>query len=399
MEWCTYGSGSHAAGAGQMRRRVVAVVGVAMSVVAGAAHAAPGAFNVVLLPRIPVLPASVSQTGAVIGAGVQGSMVLTDPVPRTIDTPPFFEIQRASDLYSTPMGYVAVDINSFEDFIQRSDGRGVSVASTSGSIASTAVASVAKLRAQASAGGGGGSVDGAATATAMFVDTIQLVHGGGYVIDWKVNGSVSGGYSILTPDVRPLTRPGASASIRAQVWWVPHEVNLTQAAQSSFLGCFWQSSAWTYNVETGETQITNDNKYPNFGTTFPFQIYEGTGTKFWVVGLLEVTAVRGSGSGGTVLPSSFVTGVADFMHTIDMTIDSYNFPGESDVISASGHDYSIPRHPCTADFNADGFLTFEDFDMFVESFEIGESKADFDGDGFITFEDFDAFVGAFEVGC
>ena len=58
---------------------------------------------------------------------------------------------------------------------------------------------------------------------------------------------------------------------------------------------------------------------------------------------------------------------------------------------------SVPS--CAADFNADGFLTFEDFDGFVQGFENGSITADFDGDGFLTFEDFDAFVGAFEAGC
>ncbi|MDX2117970.1 MAG: EF-hand domain-containing protein [Planctomycetota bacterium] len=55
--------------------------------------------------------------------------------------------------------------------------------------------------------------------------------------------------------------------------------------------------------------------------------------------------------------------------------------------------------PCGADFNADGFLTFEDFDAFVAAFENGDAIADFNADGFLTFEDFDAFVAAFESGC
>ena len=54
---------------------------------------------------------------------------------------------------------------------------------------------------------------------------------------------------------------------------------------------------------------------------------------------------------------------------------------------------------CRADFDGDGFLTFEDFDAFVAFFEVGDPSADFDGDGFLTFEDFDAFVAAFEAGC
>jgi len=57
------------------------------------------------------------------------------------------------------------------------------------------------------------------------------------------------------------------------------------------------------------------------------------------------------------------------------------------------------RGPCPADFNQDGFLTFEDFDAFVGAFEAGDAPADFNADGFLTFEDFDAFVAAFEAGC
>jgi hypothetical protein len=55
--------------------------------------------------------------------------------------------------------------------------------------------------------------------------------------------------------------------------------------------------------------------------------------------------------------------------------------------------------PCAADFNLDAFLTFEDFDLFVDAFASGDEIGDFDKDGFITFEDFDAFVAAFEEGC
>ncbi len=54
---------------------------------------------------------------------------------------------------------------------------------------------------------------------------------------------------------------------------------------------------------------------------------------------------------------------------------------------------------CPADFDRDGYLTFEDFDAFVGAFEMGDWVADFDGDGFLTFEDIDALVAAFDRGC
>jgi hypothetical protein len=54
---------------------------------------------------------------------------------------------------------------------------------------------------------------------------------------------------------------------------------------------------------------------------------------------------------------------------------------------------------CLADFNADGFVDFFDYDAFVNAFETGDPAADANGDGFLDFFDYDAFVGAFESGC
>lgn len=288
------------------------------------------AVNVTLLPRIPNLPATLGsgggQTGATLGTSVQGSITITDPELNP-------GIQTAFDAYSTPLGYVYG-----ADERESSDGRAVAIGTTAGFINSKANSSPGKLRAIAVAGGGGGSVTGTATATALFVDTITMVTGDEYAINWDVHGSVSGGYSILTPDVRPLTRPGAGAQIRAQVWWVPFGVNLAQASQSSFLGSLYQSTSWVFDIEKGGTVITDNVIRPDLGDLV--DIKEPAGTKYWVVGLLEVTAARGAGSGGTVYPSSFVTGTADFFNTVEMTIESLREPGQSGVASFSGHDYS-----------------------------------------------------------
>ena len=178
-------------------------------------------------------------------------------------------------------------------------------------------------------------------------DGITIVTGGEYAINWDVHGSVSGGYSIMTPDVRPLTRPGAGAHIRAQVWWVPFGVNLAQASQSGFLGSLYQSTSWVFDIATGGTVIADNVIQPNLGegVSTLVDINEPSGTKYWVVGLLEVTAARGAGSGGTVYPSSFVTGTADFFNTVEMTIESLREPGQSGVASFSGHDYSPAAVP------------------------------------------------------
>ena len=54
---------------------------------------------------------------------------------------------------------------------------------------------------------------------------------------------------------------------------------------------------------------------------------------------------------------------------------------------------------CPADFDLDGFLTGDDYDMFVDTFTLGGSAADFNLDGFVNGDDFDAYVVAFEAGC
>lgn len=51
-----------------------------------------------------------------------------------------------------------------------------------------------------------------------------------------------------------------------------------------------------------------------------------------------------------------------------------------------------------ADYNADGFLTGDDFDLFGVRFEDGDPRADLNHDTFVTGDDYDYFVDAFENG-
>ncbi len=54
---------------------------------------------------------------------------------------------------------------------------------------------------------------------------------------------------------------------------------------------------------------------------------------------------------------------------------------------------------CPSDFDGNGFVNGDDFDLFVAEFEAGGAGADFDGNSFVNGDDFDAFVAAFEAGC
>ena len=77
------------------------------------------------------------------------------------------------------------------------------------------------------------------------------------------------------------------------------------------------------------------------------------------------------------------------------------FPGSS-LADACGYALDVSL-TCPADFNADGFLDFFDYDAYVGCFETGVcpagNSADFNEDGFADFFDYDDFVAAYEQGC
>ncbi len=54
---------------------------------------------------------------------------------------------------------------------------------------------------------------------------------------------------------------------------------------------------------------------------------------------------------------------------------------------------------CLGDLDGDGFITGDDFTLFVTWFETGDPRADMDGDGFLTGDDFTLYVSYFEAGC
>lgn len=94
------------------------------------------------------------------------------------------------------------------------------------------------------------------------------------------------------------------------------------------------------------------------------------------------------------IPSSAVTLVLPWDAPNGRTLDGETTGGtlpSGDGIS--GGDLALTftiENP--ADFNRDGFVTFEDADAFVNAFESGEPGADLDADGMLTFEDFDSFT-------
>lgn len=150
----------------------------------------------------------------------------------------------------------------------------------------------------------------------------------------------------------------------------------------------WRASAWWLNwnidaMQSGNTASTNiewrdanDNLISFVSTT---ALNSGSPLNSYAKKQVEGIAPPGTAKARVVMlfAQSGVNAGAAFFDDADMEL-----LGE-----------------CPADFNADGFLDFTDFDAFIGVFETGSATADYNDDGFLDFTDFDAFVSAFEAGC
>ncbi len=78
-------------------------------------------------------------------------------------------------------------------------------------------------------------------------------------------------------------------------------------------------------------------------------------------------------------------------------------PDECDIATGRSLDINGDGVPdeceCLADFDQNGFVTGDDFDLYTRAFVAGEVSADFNHDGFVTGDDFDAFSMEFALGC
>ncbi|MCC6426426.1 MAG: hypothetical protein IT435_06360 [Phycisphaerales bacterium] len=104
------------------------------------------------------------------------------------------------------------------------------------------------------------------------------------------------------------------------------------------------------------------------------------------------TFVDAAGGGGNAHGITLGTSTpGTFSGTLVITSDDPDQPARQ--VTLTGNIW------CKADFDRSGFVDFEDYDAFVEAFELGTEDADFDGSGFVDVEDFNAFVLQFEAGC
>jgi photosystem II stability/assembly factor-like uncharacterized protein len=84
------------------------------------------------------------------------------------------------------------------------------------------------------------------------------------------------------------------------------------------------------------------------------------------------------------------------------SVDELNFMHGSTVLLSATHGrglWTSPTEMCSADFNGDGFVNGDDYDVFAQLFDAGSPAADFNSDGFVNGNDYDEFAVAFDAGC
>lgn len=159
-------------------------------------------------------------------------------------------------------------------------------------------------------------------------------------------------------------------------------LTLTPSARLNITGGYTQTAGGTYNAQIGGTQASGAFGQINASTAASLAgTLNATFTVNRVCGNIY-SILTSTNRAGTWNPANIPASDAD-------TVVFLFYPNNDARLAVS----------TTADFNFDGFVTFEDFDDFVTAFENGEARADFNQDGFLTFEDFDAFVFRFEAQC
>ncbi len=125
--------------------------------------------------------------------------------------------------------------------------------------------------------------------------------------------------------------------------------------------------------------------YPGDPVTF-LGVGYGTGTLTyqWRKDLIDIPGATGS---EYTIPAAYLADRGEYSVVVT---------GDCGSVSTLG---AVLTVECPADFDSNGFVNGDDFDTFVQMFELGDESADIDSNGFVNGDDFDTFTVLFEAGC
>ncbi|MFO0836059.1 MAG: hypothetical protein U0638_13895 [Phycisphaerales bacterium] len=144
------------------------------------------------------------------------------------------------------------------------------------------------------------------------------------------------------------------------------------------------------------------------GRTTCFAVFnDGTGAKLYAGGTAQpgINYVYRLEGGQWVTLSGGVSGTisANFPSVFAMKADTHDLyvGGEFTAAGSVAGKGVVRWHACdcAADFNHDGYVNGNDYDLFAEAFDAADHAADFNADGFVNGDDYDAFAARFDQGC
>jgi len=155
---------------------------------------------------------------------------------------------------------------------------------------------------------------------------------------------------------------------------------------------------WQQIGNTVIIQWTDKRSKPaNFPGTFQIKIFGGTlGPEECIYAQCIYQNIQGPGwQGGANASIGFQD---ELLPSVQWSFQLPNAVQNGTVLSLVNVD-CLNGQTCPADFNEDGFVNGDDYDLFANAFEAGDPTADFNGDGFVNGDDFDTFASHFEAGC
>lgn len=197
----------------------------------------------------------------------------------------------------------------------------------------------------------------------------------------------------------PGVAAGANGTLRYRVR-VGGSINASSGSSVGRWGLHTSVSSGIYDISR-QASFYSPSIFPSGYQGDPFGVYEATVSFRYGVAFSLDLEFNGVASAANDFTS---TGEADFNIWMNwLGVDQLTANGVPvstfTVSSQSGTQWAGEITGCVADFDASGFVDFDDFNMFVSAFEAGSGDADVDGSGFVDFDDFNFFVQAFEAGC
>lgn len=223
---------------------------------------------------------------------------------------------------------------------------------------------------------------------------------GGTLLDSQFNhrnplGSGSNNRSVVLRFYGPVYKPTSASPVKLEYLWQGDWIDRTGSA----------------NIDCEDSSSSTLRTISIYGGTASQAFYKGE----YRVSLIETSETRLRCAQTTAASPPVVPSFGYYYFTL---VEDCNNNNSSDALDLTVHYNNDPEEPkiydwnndglidacdrdgfCIADFNMDGFVNGDDYDLFGEFFDIAHPIADLNLDGFVNGNDYDAFAEVFDTGC